>query len=88
MSVDEFGEATVGEIEALTVGYQRRRENLEDLFIIYSALPTYQGAYGKKAPTYKKLTEHRRHNRVTADIDNETVEYWRKVLEEARNAEK
>lgn len=87
MSVNEFGEATVREIEALTVGYQRRRDAMEDMFIIYSALPTYQSAYGKKAPTYQKMTEHRRHNKSISGIDDKTVEYWEKILEEARNAE-
>ena len=80
MSVEQFASATVKEITALTDGYMRRREALEDMFILYSALPTYQGHFGKKAPSYKKLTAHRRKNYATADIDDKLAEYWRDIL--------
>ncbi len=53
-------------------GYVRRQERLEDLFIINCALPTYRGAYGRKAPSYKKLTAHRtKHNKI-GNIDEGT----------------
>ena len=62
-------------------GYVRRQERLEDLFIINCALPTYRGAYGRKAPSYKKLTAHRtKHNKV-GEIDEDTQNQWRKILE-------
>lgn len=61
-------------------GYVRRHERLEDLFIVNCALPTYRGAYGKKAPSYKKLTAHRvKHDKV-GGIDEETQKYWREIL--------
>ena len=69
------------EIDALFEGYARRQERLEDLFIINCALPTYRGAYGKKAPTYKKLTAHRAKRDKVGDIDEDTQQYWRKILE-------
>ena len=61
-------------------GYARRQERLEDLFIINCALPTYRGAYGKKAPTYKKLTAHRTKRDKVGDIDEDTQQYWREIL--------
>lgn len=61
-------------------GYVRRQERLEDLFIINCALPTYRGAYGKKAPTYKKLTAHRVKRNKIGEIDVDTQNYWRGIL--------
>lgn len=80
MSVEEFANATIGEITALVEGYQRRYDRLEDLFILWAALPTYQTQLGKKAPTYKKLTSHRTRSQKIASIDEETQKYWREVL--------
>ncbi|MBQ9697021.1 MAG: hypothetical protein IJV46_00590 [Acidaminococcaceae bacterium] len=45
------------------------------------ALPIYRAAYGRKAPTYRKLTAHR--NRApgyVGTIDPETADKWRKIL--------
>lgn len=75
---------TVAEIDAMFDGYLRRREQLEDLLIINCALPTYRGAYGRKAPTYKKLTAYRQNNQITGSIDTETAEYWRSFFNEER----
>lgn len=75
---------TVAEIDAMFDGYLRRREQLEDLFIINCALPTYRGAYGRKAPTYKKLTAYRQNNQITGSIDTETAEYWRSFFMKER----
>lgn len=75
---------TVAEIDAMFDGYLRRREQLEDLFIINCALPTYRGAYGRKAPTYKKLTAYRQNNQITGSIDDKTAEYWRSFFNEER----
>ena len=83
LSIDEFANATVGELTALVDGYKRRQEAMEDLFIIYGALPVYQMQLGKKAPTYKKLTAHRRRLHNVADITPEEEAYWRKVISEA-----
>ena len=60
LTPEQFGKYTVSEIDAMFDGYLRRYDALEDLMIINCALPTYRGAYGRKAPTYKKLTKHRR----------------------------
>lgn len=66
----------------MTCGYQRRHEILEDLFIVYVALPVYQAAFGRKAPTYKNLTAHRkRRSEEIGTMDPETVAKWRKILE-------
>lgn len=81
LSVDEFGEYTVKELNALTDGYIRRTERLEDLFIIYSALPVYQSFAGNKAPTYKKLTAHRKRNHDNATLSEEDLKKWREILE-------
>ena len=71
------------EIDALFDGYVRRQERLEDLFIINCALPTYRGAYGRKAPSYRKLTSHRvkhsSHGKV-GTIDEGTQNFWRGIL--------
>jgi hypothetical protein len=62
-------------------GYIRRHEILEDLFIINCALPVYRCNLGRKAPSYKKLTAHRRRSQAPAgDIDEETAAYWRDIL--------
>ena len=81
---------TVAEIDAMFDGYLRRREQIEDLFIINCALPTYRGAYGRKAPTYKKLTAYRQNNQITGSIDTETADYWRSFFmkERKRNVKK
>lgn len=81
LTPEQFAGCTMRELDALTNGYQRRHERLEDLFIINVALPIYRAAYGRKAPTYKKLTAHR--NRApgyVGTIDPETAEKWRKIL--------
>jgi hypothetical protein len=83
LTPEEFGAYTIGELEAMLDGWQRRRYQLEDLFIIYSALPTYQGAYGRKAPSYRKLTRHRRSTRRVAEIDEEDLKEWREILKGA-----
>ncbi len=84
MTPKQFGEMTVAEIDAMFDGYLRRREQLEDLFIINCALPTYRGAYGRKAPTYKKLTAYRQNNQTIGSIDTETADYWRSFFNEER----
>ena len=61
-------------------GYVRRQERLEDLFIVNCALPTYRGAYGKKAPSYKKLTAHRMKHTKVGEIDQATKDEWRDFL--------
>jgi len=54
---------------------------MEDLFIIYIALPIYRAAYGRKAPSYKKLTAHRHSTPgYIGTIDPETAAKWRKIL--------
>ncbi len=68
------------EIDAMFDGYIRRHERLEDLMIINCALPTYRGAYGKKAPSYKKLTAHRRKHNKIGEIDEDTQNQWREIL--------
>lgn len=67
-------------------GYVRRHERLEDLFIVNCALPTYRGAFGKKAPSYKKLTAHRSKQTKVGEIDEETQQYWREILTKGGNA--
>lgn len=84
LTVEQFGEYTIKEFNALVDGYMRRRDALEDLFIIYSALPTYRGTC-KKAPSYKQLTSHRRRNKPVAKIDPETEAYWLNILKGGDN---
>lgn len=85
LTIEQFGSYTVGQITALTAGYSRRRDMLEDMFIVYSALPTYQTQLGKKAPSYQKLTAHRK-KRQKAVGDIQDVDFWRDVIEEGSNA--
>ena len=61
-------------------GYVRRQERLEDLFIVDCALPVYRIFMGKKAPSYKKLTAYRGKRKV-GEIDEETQDYWREILQ-------
>lgn len=63
-------------------GYLRRQDRLEDLFILYCALPTYRGAYGKKAPSYRTLTKHRQKHGRVGRIDEASEAYWKSVLRE------
>lgn len=80
LTPEQFGSYTVMEIDALFDGYVKRQERLEDLFICYCALPTYRGAYGKKAPSYKRLTAHRVKRRKVGEIDEDTQNFWRGIL--------
>jgi len=83
MTPEQFGNSTVAEIDALFDGYMRRRETLEDLFIIYCAMPVMRGPV-KKPPSYKKLTAHRRkHNPKVGDIDEDMQNFWRPILKSA-----
>ena len=81
LTPEQFANYTVRELDALTDGYRRRYERLEDLFILHVALPVYRAAYGRKAPTYRKLTAHRhRTPGYIGTIDPETAAKWRKIL--------
>lgn len=82
LTPNDFGNLTIGEIECLIDGYKRRYERLEDLLIINCALPIYRGHFGKKAPSYRKLTAHRRVNRTVAQIDEDEVKKWSQILNE------
>ena len=80
LTPEQFGQYTVMEIDAMFDGYVRRQERLEDLFIIYCAMPVMRGPL-KKPPSYKKLTAHRRkRNTAVGEIDKETQDYWRDIL--------
>ena len=80
LTPEQFGNYTIMEIDALFDGYLKRRESLEDLFIIYCAMPTMRGPV-KKPPSYKKLTSHRRkRNTAAGEIDEDTQNYWRSIL--------
>lgn len=69
-------------------GYVRRQERLEDLFIIYCAMPAMRGPV-KKPPSYKKLTSHRRkRNTAVGEIDEETQNYWRDILKSGKSNKK
>ena len=81
LTPEQFGKYTVSEIDAMFDGYLRRYDALEDLMIINCALPTYRGAYGRKAPTYKKLTKHRRkRNGPVPKMDETEAAYWRSIV--------
>ena len=79
---EQFAGYTVSEVDAMFDGYIRRQERLEDLFILYSALPTYRGAYGRKAPSYRTLTKHRVKRGRIGQMDEVEVEYWTETLKE------
>lgn len=80
LTPEQFANYTVMEIDAMFDGYVRRQERLEDLFIINCALPEYRCHYGRKAPSYKKLTAHRVKHRPVGEIDEDTQNYWRSIL--------
>ena len=80
LTPEQFGQYTISEIDAMYDGYVRRQEQLEDLFIVYCAMPIMRGPV-KKPPSYKKLTSHRRkRNTAVGEIDAETQNYWRNIL--------
>jgi hypothetical protein len=80
LTPEQFGAYTIGEIDAMFDGYVRRSEHLEDLFIVYCAMPTMRGQV-KRPPSYKKLTSHRRkRNTAAGEIDEDTQAYWRDIL--------
>ena len=85
LTIEQFGDCTVGQIDALVAGYLRRRDSLEDLLICYSALPQYQ-MHMKHAPSYKKLTAHRRNRNATRQMAAEDVQYWKNIIKEAKHA--
>lgn len=81
MSPREFGDATIAEIEAMAIGYERRREALEDLLIINCSLPMYRAWYGRKAPTYDELTRYRKQDaRPKPAIEKNLLDKWKKIL--------
>ena len=85
LTVEQFGDYTIGQIDALVAGYLRRKDKLEDLMICYSALPVYQ-MHMKHAPSYKKLTAHRRNRNANRQMAAEDVQYWKNNIKEAKNA--
>ena len=85
LTIEQFGDYTIGQIDALVAGYLRRRDSLEDLLICYSALPQYQ-MHMKHAPSYKKLTAHRRNRNANRQMAAEDVQYWKNIIKEAKNA--
>lgn len=85
LTIEQFGDCTIGQIDALVAGYLRRRDSLEDLMICYSALPQYQ-MHMKHAPSYKKLTAHRRNRNATRQMAAEDVQYWKNIIKEAKHA--
>lgn len=85
LTVEQFGDCTIGQIDALVAGYLRRRDSLEDLMICYSALPQYQ-MHMKHAPSYKKLTAHRRNRNANRQMAAEDVQYWKNIIKEAKHA--
>ena len=86
LTIEQFGDCTVGQIDALVAGYLRRRDSLEDLLICYSALPQYQ-MHMKHAPSYRKLTAHRRTRGTNRQLDQDEVVRWKEILKEAKNVE-
>ena len=85
LTIEQFGDCTIGQIDALVAGYLRRRDSLEDLLICYSALPQYQ-MHMKHAPSYKKLTAHRRNRNANRQMAAEDVQYWKNIIKEAKHA--
>ena len=85
LTIEQFGDYTIGQIDALVAGYMRRRDAMEDLFICYSALPQYQ-MHMKHAPSYKKLTAHRRNRNANRQMAAEDVQYWKNIIKEAKHA--
>ena len=85
LTVEQFGDCTIGQIDALVAGYLRRRDSLEDLMICYLALPQYQ-MHMKHAPSYKKLTAHRRNRNANRQMAAEDVQYWKNIIKEAKHA--
>lgn len=85
LTIEQFGDCTIGQIDALVAGYLRRRDSLEDLMICYSALPQYQ-MHMKHAPSYKKLTAHRRNRNANRQMAAEDVQYWKNIIKEAKHA--
>ena len=85
LTIEQFGDYTIGQIDALVAGYMRRRDAMEDLFICYSALPQYQ-MHMKQAPSYRKLTAHRRTRGTNRQLDQDEVKRWKEILKEAKHA--
>ena len=85
LTIEQFGDCTIGQIDALVAGYLRRRDSLEDLLICYSALTQYQ-MHMKHAPSYKKLTAHRRNRNANRQMAAEDVQYWKNIIKEAKHA--
>lgn len=81
LTIEQFANYTMAEIDALTEGYIRRKESLEDMFILYSALPSYQSSgFIKKVPTYKDLTKYRKNNKQIPNIASELIDFWKDYL--------
>lgn len=80
-----FGNATIAEIMAMLDGYERRREQLEDLFILFSAIPIRQALSSKPKSgkaLYEEMTRYRRRSQYGGlpPIDPALVAKWKDIL--------
>lgn len=82
LTPNDFGNLTIMELDCMLDGYRRRYERFEDLLIINCSLPVYRGHFGKKAPSYRRLTAHRRINKSIPAIDDDEVKKWSEILNE------
>lgn len=79
LTPEQFASSTIREIDALYDGWKRRHTILEDLFIVYAALPSYRSNFLKRPPKYEDLAKNRE-DMPTSRIDPELLEYWRNKL--------
>lgn len=77
------------EITAMIDGYIRRHDRMEDMLIIYCALPVYRSMLGGDAPTYEEMTAYRKKRDGPTPEEQakyeKDVDYWSKMLDKLPN---
>ena len=81
MTTKQIEDSCICEIDAYAEGWLQRHYDLEDLFIAYGALPTYQVKMGNKSPTFESMTRGRKLQKKNS-LDKESVEYLRWLASE------
>lgn len=81
MTTQQIEDSCICEINAYADGWLQRHCDIEDLFILYGALPTYQVKMGKKAPSYHDMTRGRKLLQSNS-LDEEPLEYLKWLASE------
>ena len=81
LKTSEIEELTIREINAMVDGWQQRYYDMQDLFIVFGAIPVYQ-TQCKNPPKYEDFVKDRPNYKKHNDFDGFTLEELRAFAEE------